>query len=232
MGLCIIITAEGEIVSAGRATGLGAGPPTLGGETRRLRVAFCQRGPGTIRADRPVGSVSVAQLVHQTPVASAQANLLAAVVQAAGPRAECGTCQQNGIRSDDREPTGFDDRPFRESKVHAAGDPPPRQVDAHRHLVVQFDPLGLGRGVGRMVLNLVESDHAVRRGSARQAGHEEQQNRDGRQPRAQTRHPDAETTVPATGSVLPQPADHFRYGNSPPPNQAHGPVIARVMPGS
>ena len=156
-----------EIIRARRAAAKRRRHPMLRLRPRQVPRAPRKAEARAVRADWPPVTIVVAQFIHHTVDPIPQSDRFAGVVERSRPRSQHATdsrarLQGRGIRCDDEIPARRNRRAAGKRKVHAARDPPAREIHVHRHLVVEFDPLGISHA-GRVIHDLIENRGRIHR---------------------------------------------------------------------
>ena len=142
--------------------------PMLRLATRRPRLALRQRRPRSIRSHRPRPAIPIIHPVHQSPVPIPQLHPLPGIRKAPRqrpqhPRQPSRHLQPRRIRRHHQIPAPSNHRPLRKHITHPSLNPPCRQIDINRHLIVQLNPFPARITRHRMILQFVEHNHTVDR---------------------------------------------------------------------
>ncbi len=124
-----------------------------------------KRDPAPVRRDRPLPRVVVIDAVHQAIRTAEKVDSLPSVRKEALIRPEHHPGLRQGrvgrVLGDNEITARRNDGPSRKGVFHSIVESPTRKIDVDTHLVVELDPLPVLGASLRIVVELIEHDHAV-----------------------------------------------------------------------
>ncbi len=140
----------------------------IAGSPRRRPSSCCRLipprkgGSTAVGACRPLGTITVAQHIHESPTIIMEPDLFPIIRQLPRPRTQRrGSRHPGRILRHHQKPTPTNHRPRRKSIVNSTPQLPARDIDVHPVQTPQLNPLRLRRLARRMILDFINDYSAV-----------------------------------------------------------------------